>query len=86
MPNISGFVNPELGYTDGRRYQLAVETYSGALKYRSLGGWTANGVEIIEYGEFNCGLSFDASLSNPIYKNSNSVQPSSFRVLIIVRT
>ena len=32
------------------------------------------------------GLSFDASLSNPIYGNATKVQPKSYQALIIIKT
>ena len=85
-PNITGYAYPELGFTDGVHYQLAIEEYGGALSHRASRIWTANGVNVLDYGDFNCGLNLDASLSNTVYKNNNTVQPSSIRCLVVCRT
>ena len=73
LPNITGTVGA-IGLTGGQ--------YTGAFYYASQGGPLANTGE----ADYNAG--FDASLSNPIYNNSDTVQPEAvaLRYFVVVAT
>ena len=74
LPNIKGYLNFFSGY---------LSSYSGAITYKknsstnNPGGGNMQGM---------CELNLDASLSNPIYGNSDTVQPPAYLVNIWKRT
>ena len=63
LPNITGYLQP----SDGRG-----GSYGGAFYSTSYSGWKEKGTEGTDYT-----WNFDASRSNPIYGNSDTVQPPS---------
>ena len=77
LPNIEGKWDSDYQYSpyfEGTfEGAFSRETISGTKKYGSNGG---TGARVFK---------FDASLSNPIYGNSDTVQPKSLRVLYIIK-
>ena len=67
MPNINGSI--------GGSYNYVFNSGVGALKTLSVKN--TNNVAISGTGNINNGMELDASLSNSIYGNSNTVTPSS---------
>lgn len=83
LPNITGHYNAR-DLNDSDPYNWDVET-AGALWYdESARVWSTpkdNGGDEAQHG-----ISFDASRSNPIYGNSDTVQPPAVCVLYIIKT
>lgn len=71
LPNITG--------TADRVPHPADATTSGAFTHLTTGGWVQGGSQAQQ------GLSFDASLSNPIYGNATEVRPKTMLGLYVVK-
>ena len=76
LPNITGTWTNGAGIDNGFRGTGALKTVSNRNAY---GGGHTTSVK-------TCGLGLDASLSNPIYGNSDTVQPPAYLVNIWKRT
>jgi hypothetical protein len=78
LPNITGEFNPR--FITQRRYESY--THVGALSY-SNADYSGNSQP--GGGHNSCDISFDASLSSPIYGNSDTVQPPAIKQIPILR-
>ena len=87
LPNITGYSSWDFM---GTHYNEYVENNGALLKYDSNGPltlknryvWTDGNVTQTSTHNY---LSFDASLSNPIYGNSNTVQPKSVLFMFYIK-
>lgn len=75
MPNITG--------TTGGGYNYVFNNSTGAFIGRSLGN--TNNVDISGTGNINNGMTLNASLSNSIYGNSNTVTPETTKALMAIK-
>lgn len=75
LPNITGNIDPVAGHS----LSIGVSSHSGALTANSsatLANHTSSGSYSSEWG-----INFDASLSNPIYSASTTVQPPALSLI-----
>lgn len=79
LPNIEGQVTPG---APGK--YLSMSTYNGAFTYKDTGISRGEAGASITLGNYT-GLKFNASLSNPIYGNSDTVQPESIVGIWLVK-
>ena len=91
LPNITGEYIPKLamsGYS-GNRNKISVDTATGAFKNNIYKGtYAINGGVTYDnsYTDNDAkGVTFDASLSNSIYGNSNTVQPPAVKLIPIIK-
>ena len=80
LPNITGSI--EFGNLQNISWPYAVSSTSGAF-YSENSGYVAD-VGTNSVSNYNHTGNFDASLSNPIYGNSNTVQPQSIKVFYYI--
>ena len=90
LPNITGEIGPVQFMQ--KRMQISLGQFVGSLKLNKNGpfGSTYYGDDfrVVDYDPTGTGyyrISFDASKSNAIYGNSNTVQPASYTVYYIMR-
>lgn len=77
LPNITG-------YADNFRSGNGADTsFSGALTYTYTTEWASSNSRVTDRTYYG-GIKFDASRSNPIYGNSNTVQPQTTKVLYYI--
>lgn len=82
LGNITGAGLPNItGKADNFRSGNGADTsFSGALTYTYTTEWPSNCSKVTDRTYYG-GIKFDASLSNPIYGNSTTVQPQTTKVL-----
>lgn len=88
LPNITANGLPELCYFLPSPPSVGQEGGNGFKRYTAFGD--ANAAQIMNYtgtngGWYNSTASFDASRSNPIYGNSNTVQPPAVKLLTLIK-